>query len=229
MGNFFFLNYQSCTFFNRLSFQLVLYICILYVYNSNRDILPGVNACLFTVERKKTKAVQLSVMNSSLSALCSFKTLTGRDDALLHTVDLWSKGFLLHYSCCDLIMLISCSFGLWRCTGLYSQSDANWFTLSCQLRPITDVAAFLLCSSLLSSGVKWDGSLIIRISHGQFDFVIVLCIIETFKLRCMLSLPHRVNASDHRSRSEALAHLFVIKHCCFIQDDMVLFHILRPN
>lgn len=179
MGNFFFLNYQSCTFFNRLSFQLVLYICILYVYNSNRDILPGVNACLFTVERKKTKAVQLSVMNSSLSALCSFETLTGRDDALLHTVDLWSKGFLLHYSCCDLIMLISCSFGLWRCTGLYSQSDANWFTLSCQLRPITDVAAFLLCSSLLSSGVKWDGSLIIRISHGQFDFVIVLCIIET--------------------------------------------------
>lgn len=114
MGNFFF-NYQSCTFYNHLSFQCVLYICILYMYNSNRDILPGVNACLVTVKRKKKKkAVQLSVMISLLSALCSFKTLTGRCDALLHTVDLWgllgsmSKGFLLHYTCCDLIMLISC-------------------------------------------------------------------------------------------------------------------------
>lgn len=44
-----FLNCQSCTFFNQLSFQLVLYICRLYVYNSNRHILPGVIACLYII------------------------------------------------------------------------------------------------------------------------------------------------------------------------------------
>lgn len=69
---------------------------------------------LIHCSEEEKKAVQLSVMISLLSALCSLKTLTWRYNALLHTVDLWgllgsmSKGFLLHYTRCDLIMLISC-------------------------------------------------------------------------------------------------------------------------
>ena len=66
MGNFFFLNFQSCTFLNRLSFKL--YMCILYVYSSNRDILPGVNACLSMGEKKKRQSNSLRI-TSLLSAL----------------------------------------------------------------------------------------------------------------------------------------------------------------
>lgn len=83
------------------------------MYNSNRDILPGVNACLFTVKRKKKGSPAICDDFFAVSTLF-FEDTDRRYDALLHTVDLWgllgsmSKGFLLHYTCCDLIMLISC-------------------------------------------------------------------------------------------------------------------------
>lgn len=43
---------------------------------------------VYSLLKGRKKAVQPSVMISLLSALCSLKTLTGRSDALLHTVDL---------------------------------------------------------------------------------------------------------------------------------------------
>lgn len=126
-----FLNYQSCTFFNQLSFQLVLYICILYVYNSNRDILPGVNACLyifFIVERKRRKKRQSSHLWWFLS--CQHFVWSHWQGDMMPYFTLWIsedswnrcvKGVLLH---CSLLwsyyayLLCYIDFGLWRCTGL---------------------------------------------------------------------------------------------------------------
>lgn len=71
------------------------------------------------------------------------------------------------------------------------------------------------------------------LSHGQFDFVIVQCIIETVKVKCMLTPPPRTPQSNCKitvvSEASFIPHQLSSSQHCFIQDDMVLFNILRPD
>lgn len=100
--------------------------------------------------------------------------------------DSWNRcvrGLCFTTVCCDLILPISCVtwplFGLWKCTGLYSQkqtSDAKWLFFSCQLRPITVWCCYVFFFPVhLCFPPVWNGMKLIALllTHGQFDFVFV--------------------------------------------------------
>lgn len=166
------------------------------MYNSNRDILPGVNACLYIIfhcwGKKEKKKGQSSHLWWFLSCQHFGVWRLWQGDKMPYLTlwiseDSWNRcvrgfGFTAVY--CDLIMLLTLMlhrllFGLWRCTGL-TVVKKIWCQLICVIldQSLYHVAAshnVHRCFPLV-----WSGTiLVIFLSHGQFDCVIVQCIIET--------------------------------------------------
>lgn len=146
-----------------------------------------------SLKERKKKAFRPSVMISKLSALCCLKTLTGRYDALLHTVYLWGllesmcTGFLLHYRLLwSYYAYLLCYIDFVWFVNMYrtlcsQKSDANWLTSSFQLRPITvSCCICLLIAAFLWCEMGWV-SLYFFYLMASLIFVIVQCIIETLR------------------------------------------------
>lgn len=160
--------------FYQLSFQLVLYSCILYMYSSDREILPGVNACLYVIFHcweKKKKGSPASDGFLAVRALV-FKDADRKKDALSNTVEVNMWGLcitgLLSYA-----FYIMQAF-VWFCEDVqdlvYSDLMPTAFT-SCHLRPVAAFYHVHLCIS----------SCTILISISWPDCVTVQCVIETLR------------------------------------------------